>query len=68
MQKQIADVAAHILWYVALGSMTTVTGHKVTLNPFMPTGLFYLNYLDFSSSSTGVVWLLFIMIMFCRKF
>ena len=36
-----------------------------SLNPFMPSGLFYLNSLDRSISNIRDVWLVFIIIMFC---
>ena len=35
--------------------------------PFMPSGLFYLNSMDWSSSNIRGVWLVFIMTMFSRN-
>ena len=53
----------------ALILITLVIGH---LNPFTPSGLFYLNSLDRSISYIRSVWLVFIItiiiIMFCRNF
>ena len=37
-------------------------------NPFIPCGLFYRNSLDRSISYMMSVWLVFIIIMFCRNF
>ena len=37
------------------------------LNPFKPSGLFYLNSLDRSISCTRGVWLVFIIIIFYKK-
>ena len=37
------------------------------LNPFMPSGLFYLNSLDQSISSLRGVWSVFIFVMFYRN-
>ena len=36
------------------------------INPFMPNGLFYLNSFNRSISHIRGVWLVFIIIMFCR--
>ena len=38
-----------------------------TLNPFMPNWFFYLNSLDRSISYIRGLWLVFIIIMFCRN-
>ena len=37
-------------------------------NPFMPSGLFYLHFLVGSISYKKGVWLVFIIITFCRNF
>ena len=42
--------------------------HVITLNPFMPSGLFYHNSLDRSISYIRDVWLVFTAIVFCRNF
>ena len=36
-------------------------------NPFMPSGLFYLDSLDRSISYIRGIWLVFIIVMFCKK-
>ena len=43
--------------------------HKlIIVNPFMPSRFFYLKSLDKSISYIRGIWLVFIIIMFCRNF
>ena len=41
--------------------------YTFVVNPFMPNGFFYFNFLDRSISYIEGVWLVFIVAMFCRN-